>query len=413
MINLTRLWTGAEQPADGLRYGHGKRGPRSASARKPVVVWNITRTCNLHCEHCYSDSDTLLYPNELSWEEMRGVVDDLAAYGVPSVLLSGGEPLLHPHFFELTEYARQQGLRVTISTNGTRINAERAAKLAQLGVNYVGVSLDGIGEAHDRFRGKVGAFTGAVNGIRHCMQANVKVGLRLTLTQHTVENLGAILDFIAEENIPRVCFYHLVPTGRGAEDQLLDAKATRMALDMILDRVELWHSRGSRREVLTVTNPADGPYLLRRLQRDKPTLAKRAEELLKWNGGANNGPGRGIANIDTQGNVHPDQFWRALTLGNVREQPFSSIWEDTKNPTILGLRSKVNPVNGRCTDCRFLSMCGGGMRCRAALMTGDPWAPDPACYLTDEEVGTSLRPTSQARKKRTATTRKRVPAKAR
>src|SRR5690606_3382118 len=284
----------------------------------PIVVWNITRTCNLRCVHCYSDSMAMKYPGELTWEQMQEVVKDLAAYQIPSLLLSGGEPLIHPRFFDLVDLASQSGLKLTISTNGTLITPEKAALLKAANVAYVGISLDGIGEIHDHFRGKEGAFAAAVRGFRNCHEVGQKTGLRLTLTRHNVENIGRILDFIEEQEIQRVCFYHLVPAGRGAEMQVLEAEAARVAIDTLIERVEAWHACGVDRELLTVTQPADGAYLLLRMERENHPNLEQARQLLGWNGGGANSSGRGIANIDTQGNVHPDQFWQDVILGNVK-----------------------------------------------------------------------------------------------
>ena len=314
MINLTKLWTAAPQPADDIRYGRGHGSPHSAGTRKPIVVWNITRTCNLRCVHCYSDSMAAHYPGELDWRQMREVVADLAGYQVPSLLLSGGEPMVHPRFFDLVEFASAYGLRLTISTNGTLIDARKAARLKAAKVSYVGISLDGIGEIHDRFRRKNGAFDAAVRGFRHCHDAGQKTGLRLTLTRHNVENIDAILDFIEREEIQRVCFYHLVPAGRGSGLQVLDPAAARNAIDKLIDRVGRWHRDGVAREMLTVTQPADGAHLLLRMERENHPNLEQARRLLAWNGGGANSSGRGIANIDTVGNVHPDQFWQAAVL---------------------------------------------------------------------------------------------------
>lgn len=386
MINLTRLLCGVEQSADALRYGMGHGSPASAAERRPIVVWNITRRCNLKCVHCYSDSDAREYPGELDWEECRNVIDRLAAFRVPGLLLSGGEPLIHPLFFFIAMYAREQGLRLTLSTNGTLITPAVAKKLRDVGFAYVGISLDGIGETHDRFRGREGAFQKAVAAFSHCRDAGQKVGLRLTLTKNTVDDLDRILDFIEAENIPRVCFYHLVYSGRGVNLSLLKPSETRAALDKIMDRVEAWNREGKTREVLTVDQPADGPYLLMRLQKADPARAQKALELLRWNGGGNNGSGVGIGNIDTQGNIHPDQFWQTHTLGNVREQSFDAIWRDSRDPILRGLRTNPRPVKGRCAGCRFHSICGGGFRVRAWQAYGDPWAEDPGCYLDEAEI---------------------------
>lgn len=386
MINLTTLLCGIAQPADALRYGHGHGAPRSAAERKPIIVWNITRRCNLKCIHCYSDSDAREYPGELSLQECYAVIDDLADYGVPALLLSGGEPLIHPKFFDIASYARSRGLRLTLSTNGTLITAESAARLKELGFSYVGISLDGIGETHDFFRGKIGAFEKAVQAFRHCRAVNQKVGLRLTLTRHTVNDLDRILNFIEAENIDRVCFYHLVYSGRGADLNVLRPEESRGALDKIMDRVEQWHREGRPKEVLTVDQPADGPYLYNRLAAKNDPRAARALDLLGWNGGGANGSGIGLANIDTQGNVHFDQFWQDYSLGNVRQKPFSEIWQNSPDPILKGLRAKPRPVTGRCSTCTFFKICGGGFRVRAWQKHGDPWAPDPGCYLSDEEI---------------------------
>lgn len=401
MINLTRLWTGQAQPADNLRYGHGHASPHSARARRPIVVWNITRTCNLRCVHCYSDSMAMKYPGELTWEQMEDVVGNLAAYQIPSLLLSGGEPLIHPRFFDLVELASKAGLKLTISTNGTLITEEKAALLKAANVAYVGISLDGIGEIHDQFRGKEGAFDAAVRGFRNCHEVGQKTGLRLTLTRHNVENIAQILDFIEEQEIQRVCFYHLVPAGRGAELQVLEPEAARGAIDTLIERVEDWHAKGIDREVLTVTQPADGAYLLVRMERENHPNLEQARQLLGWNGGGANSSGRGIANIDTQGNVHPDQFWQDVTLGNVKRMPFSEIWEggnalsapildEIRSIGTLSVDERRERMHGRCADCQWFKVCGGGFRTRAAFSNGDLWGSDPGCYLHDEEVGAEL-----------------------
>jgi radical SAM protein with 4Fe4S-binding SPASM domain len=402
MTNLTKLWTGLAQPADALRYGTGHKpghpgGHSSASTRKPITVWNITRTCNLRCVHCYSDSNALNYPGELTWPEMEAVIDDLAAYQVPSLLLSGGEPLIHPRFFDIVEKATAGGLKLTISTNGTLITPEKAALLKAANVAYVGISLDGIGKIHDEFRRKEGAFDGAVRGFRNCHDVGQKTGLRLTLTRHNVQNIEQILDFIEEKEIQRVCFYHLVPAGRGSSLQVLTPEESRYALDTLLSRVEAWHRQGVNRELLTVAQPADGAYLLLRMEQEGHPNLEEARRLLSWNGGGANSSGRGIANIDTQGNVHPDQFWQDILLGNVKRQPFSQIWEgqnETSAETLRDIRSigtlsqteRQSRMVGPCASCRWFSVCGGGFRTRAAYGEhGGLWGSDPGCYLNEAE----------------------------
>jgi radical SAM protein with 4Fe4S-binding SPASM domain len=386
MLNVTRLYCGIAQPADALRYGHGHGAPKTAAERRPIVVWNITRRCNLACIHCYSDSAAREYPGELNWDQMRGVVNDLAQFKVPALLLSGGEPMIHPRFFDLATYAREQGVRLTLSTNGTLIDREAATRLKEIGFAYVGISLDGIGATHDHFRGRTGAFDKTVAAFRHCKAVGQKVGLRLTLSAHNVADLDRILDFIEQEDIDRVCFYHLVYSGRGSGVTDVDHTGTRAALDKILDRTAQWVASGHPREVLTVDQPADGAYLYMRLRQEDPARAEEVHSMLRWNGGGANSSGIGIGNIDTQGNVHPDQFWQALTLGNVKQRPFSEIWTQSTDDTLLGLRNRLPRLEGKCAGCRFQDICGGGFRVRALQVHGRPWAEDPACYLSAQEV---------------------------
>ena len=410
MINITKLWTGQAQPADHLRYGQGDGSgrlnpstaccaPVSSRARKPVVVWNISRTCNLRCVHCYADSHAERYPGELSWEQCCAVIDDLAAYQVSALLLSGGEPLLHPQLPQILERAIGRGLKVTISTNGTKITPALAARFKELGVAYVGISLDGIGAVHDAFRGVPGAFEGAIRGFRLCEEVGQKTGLRLTLTRNNVQSMEEILDFIERENIRRVCFYHLVPTGRGVEVASLRPEEARSAIDLLIARAEKWAAAGDDRELLTVTQPADGVYLLLRQLREGSPLAAETLRLLRWNGGGANSSGRGFANIDTQGNIHPDQFWQSVTLGNVKTQKFSDVWEAASEPSAAALRElrgsddpteRQRRLSGRCAHCKHFALCGGGFRTRAAFLNGHWYGSDTGCYLTDEETQTDL-----------------------
>jgi heme d1 biosynthesis radical SAM protein NirJ len=403
MINVTKLYCGLDTTGDPLRYGH-KRGPEhgaphpteqqphdippSASERRPVVVWTMSRRCNLHCVHCYSDSSDAWYQGELTDEEAKRMLDDLAAFRIPALLMSGGEPLYHPRFFESASYAKSLGLRLTLSTNGTLIDESVAQRIKAIGFSYVGISFDGLGAVNDRFRGRRGAFDLALSGLRHLKAAGQKVGLRFTLTQRNFDALPEIFELVEREGIDRVCFYHLVYSGRGsriAKDDLAHEK-TRQALDFIFHRTAALNRHGKRVDVLTVDNHVDGIYLYLTMLRERKPHARQAWELLEWNGGGANSSGVGIANIDACGNVHPDQFWQTHALGNVRQRPFSEIWTDNLDPLLAGLRNRLPLLKGRCAECRWKDVCGGAFRVRALQATGDPWEADPACYLTDEEI---------------------------
>ena len=399
MIGITTLYADRNTPSDGLRYGRqrleGVRAsdvitttpPERAALRRPVVVWNVGRRCNLHCVHCYSDSSNRAYPGELTTEEGVALIDDLADFGIPVLLLSGGEPLMRPDLFDLIAHARSRRLRTTLSTNGTLISADVAARLRALDVSYVGISLDGIGLTNDMFRGHKGAFDKAMAGFRHCKAVEQRVGLRMTLTRRNCQDLDAIFDFIEAEEIDRACFYHLVYSGRGSASDELTPEVARAAVDTILRRTRDFAERGLRKEIFTVDNHADGPYLYMKLLEEDPGRAADVLALLRWNGGGLHSSGVGIADIDFLGNVHPDQFWMQHTLGNVKERPFSRIWQDLSDPLLAGLRDRAPLLKGRCGACRWKDVCGGGFRVRALQVHGDPWAQDPGCYLTDAECG--------------------------
>jgi radical SAM protein with 4Fe4S-binding SPASM domain len=390
MINLTSLYGGIVQPMDAHRYGRGHGAPRAASERRPVVVWNLTRRCNLRCLHCYADSEPKAYEGELTLSECGAVIDDLAEYGIPVLLMSGGEPLTHPHFHDIARRARQRGLRLVLSTNGTLIDQRTALELKLLGFSYVGISLDGSRETHDTFRCRSGAYDRVLEAFAHCRSVGQKAGLRLTLSRSTIRDLPHVLDLIEQMEIERVCFYHLVWSGRGSALESPTPGETRRALDLILDRTRRWVEEGSTREVLTVDQPADAAYVLMRMERERNPRVEEVRERMEWNGGGAHSSGVGIGNIDPQGDVHPDQFWRSVTLGNVRQLPFSRIWSGSDHPVLAGLRDRLPLLKGRCGSCRFQRVCGGGFRVRAEQRFGDPWQEDPGCYLSSREIGADL-----------------------
>jgi radical SAM protein with 4Fe4S-binding SPASM domain len=310
---------------------------------------------------------------------------------VPVLLFSGGEPLMRNDLVKLAGYAVDKGMRAVISTNGTLISYDKALELQKIGLSYVGVSLDGLEEINDRFRGKKGAFRAAMAGIRNCQDAGLKVGLRFTVNRMNVDEIPKIFDLLEQEHIPRVCFYHLVYAGRGSDlvEQDLNHLETRRMVDLIVDRTDDLHKRGMDVEVLTVDNHADGPYLYLRMLREGHPRAGEVLRLLKMNEGNNSG--RGIGCISWDGEVYADQFWRHYSFGNVLKRPFSEIWTDLSNPLMSKLKEKKKHVKGRCAKCMWLDICGGNFRVRAEAVTGDIWAEDPACYLTDDEIeGRSL-----------------------
>jgi 12,18-didecarboxysiroheme deacetylase len=391
MIGISKLYCGTVEPSDALRYGRlSSKLPshllQFSKDKRPVIVWNITKRCNLKCVHCYAHAKDTAVDEELSTREGKTLLDDLAAFGVPVILFSGGEPLTRKDLPELAAYAVERGMRAVISTNGTLITSEKARILKQIGLSYVGISLDGMEETNDRFRNVKGAFKAALEGIENCKKAGIKVGLRFTINKWNVAEIPQIFNLLQKMDIPRACFYHLVYAGRGTElvKEDLSHRESRNAVDLIMDLTKQLHDQGHSKEVLTVDNHADGPYLYLRLLRENPERAREVLELLRMNEG--NSSGIGIGCISWDGKVHADQFWRHYSFGNIRSRPFSEIWTDTSDPLMKKLKKKKKHVQGRCATCRWLDICAGNFRVRSEAVTGDIWSPDPACYLTDEEI---------------------------
>jgi Fe-coproporphyrin III synthase len=353
----------------------------------PIVIWNLIRRCNLTCKHCYSISADKDFPGELSTKEVFHVMDDLKAFGVPVLILSGGEPLLHPDIFAIAQRAKAMGFYLSLSSNGTLINEANIEAIVKVGFDYVGISLDGTPATHDQFRRCQGAFEKALQGVRWCQLYGIKVGIRFTLTQDNVDELPQMWQLIEDENIDKFYLSHLNYAGRGNKNRRDDVRhqMTRQAMDFLIENNWQRLQAGETREIVTGNNDADGVYLLLWVKHHFPDKFEHLQaKLAQWGG---NSSGVNIANIDNLGQVHPDTFWWHYSLGQVRERPFSEIWMDTTEPLMAGLKQRPRPLKGRCGQCHYQAICGGNTRTRAYQLTGDPWAEDPACYLTDAEIG--------------------------
>ncbi|MDV0447028.1 putative mycofactocin radical SAM maturase MftC [Methanosarcinaceae archaeon Ag5] len=396
MIGISKLYCGTVEPSDALRYNRdSKRLPshllQFSADKKPVVVWNMTKRCNLKCVHCYAHAvdPEVVGQDELTTEEGKALIDDLAEFGSPVMLFSGGEPLLRKDLVELAKYAKEKGMRAVISTNGTLITKEKAKQLKEVGLSYVGISFDGMEDVNDLFRGHKGAFADALQGLKNCQEEGIKVGLRFTINKHNVTEIPAIFDFLEKEKIPRICFYHLVYSGRGSTmvEEDLTLEESRAAVDLIMEKTADLHARGFPAEVLTVDNHCDAPYIYLRLLEENPERAADVYELLQMNQG--NSTGIGIGCVSWDGSVHPDQFWRHYTLGNVRERKFSEIWTDTSDPLMKGLKNRKELLMQnapKCARCQWIDVCNGNFRVRAEAVSGNVWGDDPACYLTEKEI---------------------------
>lgn len=367
------------------------QAPTPAGPRRdppgPVVIWNLTRRCNLTCKHCYALAVDKDFPGELSTDEAFSVLDDLKAFHVPAVILSGGEPLLRADMHTIARRAKALGMYTALSTNGTLIGPDELDEIADVGYDYIGISIDGTRDTHDKFRRLEGAYDASMAAVRLCVARGLKVGLRFTMTQDNAHELDAMLDLLDVENVERFYFSHLNYAGRGNHNRRDDAvfAMTRAAMDKLFARC--WDSlqTGNPKEFVTGNNDADGVYMLQWVAKHFPDHVDHIrEKLVQWGGNAS---GVNVANIDNVGAVHPDTMWWHKTLGNVKDRAFSEIWTDTTDPLMAGLKMRPRVVGGRCGVCTNFDICGGNTRVRAEQVTGDPWAEDPGCYLADKEIG--------------------------
>jgi radical SAM protein with 4Fe4S-binding SPASM domain len=359
-----------------------------ADLRKPVVFWNLTNRCNLSCKHCYSQSDPHCQTEgELTTTEALGLIDDLAGMGIPLILFTGGEPLLREDIRELADHAAFRGIKTALSTNGTLITAEVARTIRKSGIEYVGISLDGArAETHDRFRNSPGSFKRSVSAFTHCCSAGVRCGVRVTLTRENYDELESLVDLARTLGASRFCLYWLVPCGRGRDAyerlQLGRGEVTE-ALSLLYRKAK--ETDPAAMEFLTVDAPQDCIHLLQSMERDRsPDLADAQNLLKSLKGGCS--AGDRVANIDPWGDVYPCQFARSedFFIGNIKERLFSEIWTDDAHPVIARFRTKNPSIGGKCRDCGYFHLCGGGCRVRAYAGAGDFSAEDPFCFVEQD-----------------------------
>ena len=287
------------------QYMHEIADPKPLTERRnppgPVVIWNLIRRCNLKCKHCYSISGDVDFPDELDTDQVFKVMGDLKDFGVPVLILSGGEPLLRPDIFDISRRAKELGFYVGLSSNGTLITKDNISEIADIGYDYVGVSLDGLRETHDAFRRREGGFDEALNGIRLCRDNDIKIGMRFTVTMDNAHELPSMLDLAEAEQIDKFYLSHLVYAGRGNKNRGDDARRgiTQEVMDQLFERAWRDAKAGGNREFVTGNNDADGVYLLFWVRKHFPHLEDHIRaKLAQWGG---NSSGVNIANIDNVG----------------------------------------------------------------------------------------------------------------
>jgi radical SAM protein with 4Fe4S-binding SPASM domain len=373
----------------GLKRGGdlSSRTPRrfeAADRNAPVVIWNICMHCNMECPHCYASAVAERSPTDLTREEGLRLLDEMAAYGVRVVIFSGGEPLMRPDVFDLLSHAKRCGISPQLSTNGSLIDKAVAHRLAEAGVGYVGISIDGVEEFNDAYRGMEGGFEAALRGLRHAKSAGMKTGIRMTLSRRNVDQLGAMIDIALDASADRFYVSHLVYSGRGFKvaHEDLSRDEQRSALSRLFETAESLIESYPEMKIVTGSNDSDGVFLLWWIRnRYGDVAAERVRELLLQRGG--NSAGERIVNVDSRGRVHPDQFWRSAVLGDIRKESFAKILE---HPLRDQLRRRLEYLTGRCGSCSERELCRGSHRERALAFHRALWAPDPACVMEDAEI---------------------------
>lgn len=395
MIRITQLIHGKGTVSEALK--HRKKPPHQvpsrllafAETRRPVVFWNITNKCNLACAHCYINARPELDGrDELSLEEAKAFIADLAEMRIALLLFTGGEPLVRKDFWELADYATEKGLKTVLSTNGTLITKEVVARIKACGIEYVGVSLDGAkAETHDAIRNQPGCFKKAVQALKNCAAVGLKSGIRVTITRDNYREIADLIDLSLDLKVPRFCVYWLVPSGRGKEiyERQLAPHETSRIFDLLYQRAK--DMDPGKMEFLTVDAPQDGIYLLNKLREDDREGYENAVKLLQFTGDSCSAGDR-VANVDPVGNVYPCQFAQLeeFKVGNVRERKFSELWNNPENSILTAFREKTHFLKGKCATCVYKELCGGGCRIRAYAEYGDIWAEDPLCpFVVDAE----------------------------
>ncbi|OKY77210.1 MAG: Radical SAM superfamily enzyme [Candidatus Methanohalarchaeum thermophilum] len=357
---------------------------RFSSDLKPVVMWNITRACNLACKHCYLDAKNP-HPDELTKKQGFRLIDDLSDLKIPMLIITGGEPLASNNFFDYINYTNQKNLRTAISSNGTLITPEAAQRMKENEVRYVGVSVDGgIPETHNEFRGTKGSFEKTIEGIKNARDAGLRTGIRITLNKYNWDEVPKLLDYALELGVPRFCVYHLVPTGRGEGimDWDISLSQRKKVLDFLFEKaLEL---QDKEIEIVTTDSPMDGVYILEKMKENgfSKERIEKTKKLLELSGGCS--IGRKVANIDHLGNVNPCHFAPQKTVGNIKNRRFPEIWNKEPTDLLCDLRKKEEELTGKCGECKYKNLCGG-CRQKAWFKNGSFYSEDPHCLYDPYE----------------------------
>lgn len=317
---------------------------------------------------------------DFSTSEAFRVIDDIASYAKPVVVLSGGEPLIRKDVFEIAEYGTDKGLRMCLATNGTLVNGEICGKIKASGIKIVSLSLDGSEESvHDDFRSQKGAFTGTINAARLFKEYGIEFIVNSSFTRRNQEEIPKVYRLAKELGATAWYMFMIVPTGRGEE--IMNELISKEDYEEILD----WHYQMEKDEDMMLVRPTCAPHYYRVvLQQSKKEGEKFRKRTLKFSTGGSKGciAGQLICLIDVDGNVLPCSYF-PKPAGNVRETSFKEIWEGSE--LFKDLRD-FKKYKGKCGSCEFVNVCGG-CRARAYSIHGDYLEEEPFCSYIPRKTG--------------------------
>ncbi len=345
------------------------------------IAWEITRRCNLHCVHCRSSSELEIKGHpDFTFDEACRIIDDIASFAAPVVVLSGGEPLLRDDVFDIASYGTGKGLRMCLATNGTLVTPDICARIKEAGIKMVSLSLDGsTPDIHDNFRQQPGAFEGTVNAARLFRENGIDFLINSSFTKRNQEDIGNVYRLARQLGATAWYMFMIVPTGRG--EDIMEELVTPEDYEGIL----AWHYDMEKKEDQLLVRPTCAPHYYRlRLQKAKEEGEKVEHRSLKFSTGGSKGclAGQLIVLIDVDGNVLPCSYF-PLAAGNIRERSMKEIWEDS--PLFKELRD-FDGYKGKCGVCEYIRICGG-CRARAYAVTGDYLAEEPFCSYVPRRAG--------------------------
>lgn len=340
-----------------------------------IAIWEVTQACDLACVHCRASAQQDRDPLELSTEEGKGLIDQIAALRVPVFVLTGGDPIKRPDLFELIEHARRVGVRVSLTPSATPLlTREIVFRLKATGLARLAVSMDGASAAtHDAFRGMSGSFARTLDAVRWANEAGLPVQINTTFSRRNIGEIDAIVALMEQLRITLWSVFFLVPTGRGKLADLLDAEEFEQVF------AKLRHlSKTATFDIKTTEAQHYRRFLLQQrvLERQAGTITEEQERVADSIGRAPHGlnDGKGFVFISHRGEVYPSGFL-PLSAGSIRVQPLATIYRES--PLFLDLRNPEK-LEGKCGACEFKKICGGS-RARAYALTGNPFGEEPCC----------------------------------